>query len=399
MAELSEVIDNSHSDHSDHSDPPVPELPTAIDQREIDFGNVYANEIVSGFLTASIDNRNNYLLAERAVKCIPLLVEGTTQWLGHSNVSTAIIRKLVKMLRQQRSGTHITLLALLAITDLCVHEPIGKIFTEFSTIKILVKVIEYQLKKRPQLMKQESLLLRRVVQKWQRVMNIDNNVTNHIAQYLFSQKRSDYIVHLCCELIAGFAVIRSKKVAQKISSTSGLNQILIDVLGSSSSIKVKLKALVAMKKLGIRRISRDLIHNNAYEQIIAVIRDNVDHVAFVKQGIEIISELLEMYVWNDDEPDWKPGDASLLETGFRRLLNTNACQVLHQVITSQPENTMIAWQLTHQIAYCSRVSPSRTATAELKVMFQEIGIADALHDARLLYPNHFYLQSDERFYG
>ena len=375
MSEISEVIGHLNSD------PPISELS--------DFGNVYANELVSRLLTASINDRNNFSLAEKAVKCIPLLVAGTLQWLGHSDVSTAIIGKLVRMLRQQRTGTHITVLALRTITDLCVHEPTKKIFTEFSTIKILVKAIEYQLKKGPELMKKESFLLRRVVRKWQRVMNIDDNVTNMISQYLFSQKRSDYIVKLSCELIADFAIIRSKKVEKKIISTSGLNQILIDVLGSTSSIKVKLKALVAMRKLGIRRISRDLIHNGTYEVIISVIRDNIEDVAFAKEGIEICTELLEMYVWNDDEPDWKSGDASLLEIGYRRLLDANACQVLYQVIIAQSENTIIAWQLTQQMSFCAHVSSSSTANRELNELFQEIGIADAMHDAKIQYPDLF----------
>lgn len=392
MSEFSEVTDHMNSST------PISEASAALDEREILYGNVYANEVVSGLLTASINNRNNYLLAEKAVTCIPLLVAGTLQWLGHSNVSTAIIGKLVMMLRQQRTGTHITLLALRTIADLCALEPTRKIFTEFSTIKILVKTIDFQLKKGPQLMKRECLLLRQVVRKWQRVMNIDDNVTNMISQYLFSKKRSDCIVQLCCELIADFAVIRTRKVEQKIASTSGLNQILIDVLGSTSSVKVKSKALVTMRKLGIQRISRDLIHNGAYEVIISAMRDNIEDITLVKEGIEIITELLVMYVWNDDEPDWKPGDGSLLEIGYRRLLDANACQVLYQLIMAKAENTMKAWQLTHQMAYCSLVSPSRTATAELKELFLKIGVTDALHEAKTLYPDYYYLQSEGRFF-
>jgi hypothetical protein len=363
-------------------------------RNSIDFTTVYANEQLSQLFSDALLNPSIYHLADEAVHCIPLLVAGSKQWLGYSNVSNSILSKLVRLLRKQKSRSDFCLLALTAILDLCgdkdvTHDPNVLRFSDLSTLKVVVKVLEEQLKASVELQKRNNVYLNLIVRRWQKLMNIDDNIRNSIFQYLFSQKRQDAVVLLCCQLIIELVDSNLSKVVCKVRSTSGLSRILIDVLNSSVSTKVKCTALTAIKKLALRGYGPEQIHSGICEALSNNISGNISDVSYVRDAIGTTYELLSQFDGRN-YCDWKLGT----EIALRKLLSANICEVLLKVIFTHKDVPM-AWSLLAQIADFSEVSTNRTAAADLRNLLLDCGISDAINAASSIDLNDiiFFMES------
>jgi hypothetical protein len=355
----------------------------------IDFTTVYANEQLSQLFSDALLNPNTYHLADEAVHCIPLLVAGSKQWLGYSNVSNSILSKLVRLLRKQKSRSDFCLLALAAILDLCgdkdvTHDPNVLRFSDLSTLKVVVKVLDDQLKASVELQKRNNVYLNLIARRWQKFMNIDDNIRNSIFQYLFSQKRQDAVVQLCCQAIIELVESNLSKVVCKVRSTSGLSRILIDVMNSSVSTKVKCTALTAIQKLILRGYGPEQVHLGICEALSNNISGNISDVSFVRDAIVTTYELLSQFDGRN-HCDWKLGT----EIALRKVLSANVCEVLLKVIFTHKDVPM-AWSLLAQIADFSEVSTNRTAAADLRNLFLDCGITDAINAASAVDLKDYY---------
>lgn len=369
---ISEASESSHEGHKTNSA-----------RKLIDFTTVYANEQLSQLFSDALLNPNIYHLADEAVHCIPLLVAGSKQWLGYSNVSNGVLSKLVRLLRKQKSRSDFCLLALTAILDLCgdkdvTHDPNVLRFSDLSTLKVIIKVLDEQVNGGAELQRRNNLSLNLVVRKWQKLMNIDDNIRNSIFQYLFSQRRQDAVVQLCCQLIVEFLGSNLSKVVCKVRSTSGLCRILIDVMNSSVSIKVKCTALTAIKKLIANGYGPQQIHSGIFESLTNNILSNISDVTYIRDAIDTLSELLSQF---DERNHF---DLKLeLEIALRKLLSVSICEVLLKVIFMH-EDVPVAWCLLAQIADICEVSTTRTAAADLRSLLLDCGISDAIEKASLI---------------
>lgn len=349
----------------------------------IDFTTVYANEQLSQLFSDALLNPNIHHLANEAVHCIPLLVAGSKQWLGYSNVSNSILSKLVRLLRKQKSRSDFCLLALTAILELCddkdvTHDPNVLRFSDLSTLKVIVKVLDEQLKASVKIQRRNNLSLNLIVRRWQKLMNIDDNIRNSIFQYLFSQRRQDAVVQLCCRLINEFVGSNLSKVVCKVRSTSGLCRVLIDVMNSSVSIKVKCTALTAIRKLTLKGYGSEHIQSGICEALTSSIGSNISDVPYIRDAINTTYELLSQFD-SGNQADWFLG----IEIALKKLLRTNMCEVLLKVIFTQKDVPM-AWSLLAQIADFAEVSATRTAAADLRNLLLNCGIFDAINSASSL---------------
>ena len=69
-------------------------LPCASKRSDtIDFTTVYSNQEVTELFSLALLYPKDNILADDALNCVPLLVDGSRKWLGYSNVSYGIIVK------------------------------------------------------------------------------------------------------------------------------------------------------------------------------------------------------------------------------------------------------------------------------------------------------------------
>ena len=355
------------------------------------YTTVRSNADVSKLFSDALNDPTDYSLADDAISSVPLLAEGTKSWLGKSNVSTCIIGQLVRLLRKNAKRTNFCSSALKVIIDLCndrdvTHDPNILRFTEASLLKVVVKVLNHQLTTNTKVKQRDCLLLNLIIKKRQQVRNIDDNVMNLIFQYLFSQRKSDTVVQLCCELFIIFSEADIAKVTKKLAGTVGLGKILSDVMRSRVVLDVKSTALAAITAVTLQTIGMELIRCGVYEPIINVIRDNLFDVGFVGKGLRFIHGMLVLHMREEFESDWKVGDDDLLESGYRKLLSIDTCEVLLGVIKLDDPNKRVAWLLLRQLTLCSSVIPEECAAAELQTLFRTGGIAHALEQAVLPRP-------------
>lgn len=368
----------------------VSERKTNSARKLIDFTTVYANEQLSQLFSDALLNPNIHHLADEAVHCIPLLVAGSKQWLGYSNVSNGVLSKLVRLLRKQKSRSDFCLLALTAILDLCgdkdvTHDPNVLRFSDLSTLKVIIKVLDEQVNVGAELQRRNNLSLNLVVRKWQKLLKIDDNIRNSIFKYLFSQRRQDAVVQLCCQLIIEFLGSNLSKVVCKVRSTSGLCSILIDVMNSSVSTKVKCTALTAIKKLIARGYGPQQVYSGIFESLTNNILSNISDVIYIRDAIGTVSALLSQF---DERNHF---DLKLeLEIALRKLLSANICEVLLKVIFMH-KDAPVAWSLLAQIADISEVSTTRTAAADLRTLLLDCGILAAIDKASFIDPKENYI--------
>ena len=356
------------------------------------YTTVRSNADVSKLFSDALNDPTDCFLADDAISSVPLLAEGTKSWLGKSNVSTCIIGQLVRLLRKNAKRTNFCLSTLKVIIDLCndkdvTHDPNILRFTEASLLKVVVKVLNHQLTTNTKVKHRDSLLLNLVVKKQQQVINIDDNVMNLIFQYLYSQKKSDTVVQLCCELFIKFGEASITKVTKKLASTVGLGKALSDVMRSCAVLSVKAAALAAITAVTLPTIGMELIRCGVYEPVVHVIEDNMCDVEFVGKGLRFIHSMLVLHMREDFESEWKVGDDALFESGYRMLLSLNTCELLLRMVKSDDLNRRVAWQLLRQLTLCSSACPDESASTELQNMFCTSGIAHAPSDAVLPLPN------------
>ena len=352
------------------------------------YTSVRSNADVSNLFSDALNDPTNCSLADDAVSSVPLLAEGTKSWLGKSNVSTCIIGQLVRLLRKNAKRTTFCVSALKVITDLCndkdvTHDPNILRFTEASLLKVVVKVLNHQLTTNTKVKQRDCLLLNLIIKKRQQVTNIDDNVMNLIYQYLFSQKKSDSVVQLCCELFIIFSEANITKVTKKIAGTVGLGKVLSDVMRSCVIVGVKSTALAAITAVTLQTIGMELIRCGVYEPIVNLIKDNLSDEEFVGKGLRFIHGMLVLHMREEFESDWKEGDDALLESGYRKLLSINTCEILLGVIELDDPNRRAAWLLLRTLTLCSLAILEVHAIAELQSLFRISGIAHVLEEAVL----------------
>lgn len=315
--------DEYYEDENESSESPEPIIPLlypslppsilyTLSKRSdtINFATVYAQQEVSELLSLSIEHHSDLILVEDAINSLPLLMEGSKQWLGYINISDGVIAKFLKVLRKQRQ-TRMCTKALEIIIALCADKmgsdgqrSHGHRFSCLSTIKIITLLLDQHLVTNIKLKKKQSILLHLVAKKWQK-MNIDDNVKNTIFSYLYSEKANNFVIKLCCQLtltlINYHGIINEKKLF-----SSGCCEAIVSVLKTTDMLDITYSALLVTKELvktfnfeeeaisiglGIKLIKADI-----FEAMIPILVKYINDLSIVQVVFGAIFYLLQIHV-------------------------------------------------------------------------------------------------------
>jgi hypothetical protein len=273
----------------------------------INFATVYAQQEVSELLSLSIEHHGDLILVEDAINSVPLLMEGSKQWLGYINISDGVIAKFLKVLRRQRQTKTCTK-ALEIIIALCADTLVsdgqrsyGHRFSCLSTIKIITLLLDQHLVTNIKLKKKQSILLHLVAKKWQK-MNIDDNVKNMIFSYLYSEKANNFVIKLCCQLIL-ILVDYHGIVNEKKLSSSGCCEAMVSILKTTDRLDISYSALLITKELVKAYkfeeeiisigLGGKLIKANIFEAMIPVLVKYINDLSIVQVVFSTIFYLLQ----------------------------------------------------------------------------------------------------------
>lgn len=312
----------------------------------INFSTVYSNQEVTELFSLALLFPKDDILADDAVNCVPLLVDGSRQWLGCSNVSNGIVGKFIKLLRKHRSRSAFCVKALKIILALCAdkkvtHEPNIQRFSDVSTVKVITLVLNQHVITNIAKKQRYSVLLRLISKRWYS-LNIDDNIQNTIFSYLYSQKQNDVVVELCCKMIIVFASSGLTKVSRKLTSTSGCCESLLDVLKSASTPRITFLGLTAIDGIGIKCNELRLISNHFFEVVIPILKHYKDDLLIVSTGLMIVSKLLDFSVSSSSDKK------SLFRTSSTKMLGNNGCEMIVDIINIHMKNSDIstyAWKI------------------------------------------------------
>mmetsp|Transcript_3329 Transcript_3329/g.3502 ORF Transcript_3329/g.3502 Transcript_3329/m.3502 type:complete len:388 (+) Transcript_3329:237-1400(+) len=320
-----------------------PSLPTSIldtllkRSDTINFATVYAQQEVSELLSLSIEHHGDLILVEDAINSIPLLMEGSKQWLGYINISDGVIAKFLKVLRRQRQTKTCTK-ALEIIIALCADTMVsdgqrsyGHRFSCLSTIKIITLLLDQHLVTNIRLKKKQSILLHLVAKKWQK-MNIDDNVKNTIFSYLYSEKANNLVIKLCCQLILTLVNYHGIVNEKKLSS-SGCCEAVVSILKTTDMLDITYLALSITKELVKRykfeeeiisvNLGCKLIKADIFETMIPVLVKYINDLSMVQVVLSVVFYLLE-----------RPN----ILGSISRLLALNAYEIIEECLIIHKDN-------------------------------------------------------------
>ena len=316
----------------------------------IDFTTVYSNQEVTELFSLALLYPKDNILADDAVKCVPLLVDGSRKWLGYSNVSYGIIVKFVKVIRKHRCRSDFCVKALKTILDLCAdkkvnHDPNVQRFSDVSTIKIITLVLNDHLVTNVAKKQRYCVLLRLISKRWH-ALNIDDNVQNTIFSYLYSQKQNDLVVELCCHVINVFATSGLSKVMRKIASTSGCCESLIDVLKIANSPSIAFLALNAIDRTEVKCIESKLTASGFIGMLMPLLKVYREDLRIANTGLSIIEKLLDLCV--------RPSNEQKLAfvANCVRILDSGGCEVIMDLCNLYVKDhslSMTAWGIAHKM--------------------------------------------------
>ena len=357
----------------------------------IDFTTVYSNQEVTELFSLALLYPKDNILADDALNCVPLLVDGSRKWLGYSNVSYGIIVKFVKVIRKHRCRSDFCVKALKTILELCAdkkvtHDPNVQRFSDVSTIKIITLVLNDHLVTNVAKKQRYCVLLRLMSKRWHS-LNIDDNVQNIIFSYLYSQKQNDLVVELCCQVINVFATSGLSKVMRKIVSTSGCCESLIDVLKSTTSPSISLMALNTINRTGVKCIESKLIAGGFVGVLMPLLKVYKEDSRIADTGLSIIKKLLDLCVRPSIE------HKLLFVKSCISILSSGGCEIIMDLCYIHMQDhslSMTAWEIVHKMTTASNdlkeYSPSYPRD-EIRQAYECAGVENILRELKKYYPN------------
>lgn len=353
----------------------------------IDFSTVYSNQEVSEIFSLAIKYPNDHYLADDAVNCVPLLVDGSRRWLGYSNISNGVIGKFVKVLRKHRSRSSFCVTAMSIIIALCAdkkvtHDPNIQRFSDVSAIKVITLVLNQHLVTNVAKKQRYSVFLRLIAKRWQS-MNIDDNIQNTIFSYLYSQKQNDSVVELCCQAMIVFASSGLLKVQRKISATSGCCEALVDVLKSATTVDSARLGLQAIEMIGVTTNGAGLVMCGFFEAVIPVLKTYIHDLLVVQTGLLIISNLLDSTAYSSGQ------NKSLFVASCTKILGCDGCDAIMSVVTAHMNDPVVstfAWKIVRRMLTRCTFCLNRPQK-EIRSSFNSAGIEGAFNTAKEVHKN------------
>ena len=357
----------------------------------IDFSTVYSNQEVSELFTLAMEFPNDHRLADDAVDCLPLLVDGSRKWLGYSNVSIGVIGKFIKVLRKHRSRSYFCIKALRIIIAFCAdikvtHDPNVQRLSDVSAIKVITLILQQHLVTNKAEKRRYSLLLGHVVRRWQN-MNIDGNVQNRIFSYLYSQKQNDVVVELCCQLIITFAGSESSKVKEKMSKP-GCCEALIEVLKNASTAEFALLGLRAIDRIDLQSNRSRLIVGDFFEALIPLLCVYKNEFHVVCTGLVIILNILDSCAYSSDNM------SSLFVMSCKKILHNGGCEMIMEIVETHIDDhiiSILAWKIMRRMMtrfMFNEEHPSIHPHREIRNTFQRAGMETAFNLAKEAHANN-----------